>query len=112
MLEKKKLYLKLERNTFYAMFGDYNTGLSITELGRYVRSMNGIKSEFKGSNYGYTAFASRTSQSYIKDELRGNGFNARDFATAGYTTRGVYVDFRMKLDQNNIQRWLGGNANK
>ncbi len=70
---KKKLYLKLERNTFYAMFGDYNTGLSITELGRYVRSMNGIKSEFKGTKYGYTGFASRTSQSYIKDELRGNG---------------------------------------
>jgi len=70
---KKKLYLKLERETFYAMFGDYDTGLSITELGRYVRTMNGIKSEMKKSRYGYTAFASRTSQSYIKDELRGNG---------------------------------------
>ncbi len=70
---QEKLYLKLERSTFYALFGDYDTGLSITELGRYVRTMNGVKSEWKEARYGYTAFASRTSQSYIKDEIRGNG---------------------------------------
>lgn len=70
---KEKLYIKLERNTFYAMYGDYDTGLSITELGRYSRSLNGFKSELKNEKYGYTLFASRTSQSYIKDELRGNG---------------------------------------
>lgn len=68
-----RLYLKLERNQFYAMFGDYNTALSVTELSRYSRTLNGIKSEYKGENAGYNAFASMTSQAYIKDEIPGNG---------------------------------------
>ncbi|MDX8392967.1 MAG: OmpA family protein [Mariprofundales bacterium] len=70
---QQKLYIKLERKTFYALFGDFSTGLSMTELGAYTRSMSGIKSELHEKTYGYNAFVSRTSQSYIKDELRGNG---------------------------------------
>jgi hypothetical protein len=68
-----RLYVKLERNQFYAMFGDYDTGLSLTELSRYSRSMNGVKSEYKGEKMGYNAFASITSQAYVKDEIPGNG---------------------------------------
>ncbi|MES0372350.1 MAG: OmpA family protein [Mariprofundaceae bacterium] len=68
-----KLYLKLERNQFYAMFGDFNTGLSITELSSYSRSLNGIKSEYHGNTFGYNAFAAQTSQTLAKDEIRGDG---------------------------------------
>ena len=31
----EKLYIKIERQQFYAMFGDMNTGLSITELSKF-----------------------------------------------------------------------------
>jgi uncharacterized repeat protein (TIGR01451 family) len=68
-----RLYVKLERKQFYAMFGDYDTGLSVTELSRYSRTLNGIKSEYKGEKASYNAFASVTSQAYIKDEIPGNG---------------------------------------
>jgi len=68
-----RLYVKLERKQFYAMFGDYDTGLTVTELSRYSRSLNGVKSEYKGENLGYNAFATVTSQAYIKDEIPGNG---------------------------------------
>ncbi|MDX8407843.1 MAG: hypothetical protein R8L58_05610, partial [Mariprofundaceae bacterium] len=68
-----KLYLKLERDTFYALFGDFNTGLSVSELSRYSRSMNGLKSEYRGEKLGYVAYASRTSQTLVQDELRGDG---------------------------------------
>ena len=80
-----RLYVKLERRQFYAMFGDYNTGLSVTELSRYSRTMNGVKSEYKGEKIGYNAFASVTSQAYGKDEIPGNG------------TSGVY-----KLSRGNL----------
>ncbi|MDD4928305.1 MAG: hypothetical protein PHP85_03380 [Gallionella sp.] len=80
-----RLYLKLERKQFYAMFGDYDTGLSVTELSRYSRTMNGIKSEYKGEKAAYNAFASVTSQAYGKEEIPGNG------------TSGVY-----KLSRGNL----------
>jgi uncharacterized repeat protein (TIGR01451 family) len=80
-----RLYVKLERKQFYAMFGDYDTGLTVTELSRYSRTVNGVKSEFKGDKMGYNAFASVTPQAYVKDEIQGNG------------TSGVY-----KLSRGNL----------
>ncbi len=80
-----RLYVKLERKQFYAMFGDYDTGLSVTELSRYSRTLNGVKSAYKGDQFGYTAFASQTAQAYLKDEIPGNG------------TSGVY-----KLSRGNL----------
>lgn len=68
-----RLYVKLERRQFYAMFGDYDTGLTVTELSRYSRSLNGVKSEYKGEKAGYNAFATVTAQAYVKDEIPGNG---------------------------------------
>ena len=62
-----------ERNQFNAMFGDYNTGLSVTDLSRYERHLNGFKSEYRGDNVGYTAFASTTNQAFHRDEIQGNG---------------------------------------
>lgn len=69
----RKLYLKIEKTQFYAMFGDFDTGLTVSELGRYSRTLNGFKSEFKSERTGYNAFASMTAQSFRKDEIQGDG---------------------------------------
>ncbi|HEV2212399.1 MAG TPA: hypothetical protein VGS99_03535, partial [Gammaproteobacteria bacterium] len=68
-----KLYVKIERDQFYALFGDYNTGLTVTELSAYDRMFNGVKSAYQGDHFGYTAFAARNDQAYVKDEIQGNG---------------------------------------
>jgi uncharacterized repeat protein (TIGR01451 family) len=68
-----KLYVKIEREQFYAMFGDYNTGLTMTELSRYSRSMTGFKTELQSKNYELNAFASQTDQIYSRDEIPGDG---------------------------------------
>lgn len=70
---QRNIYVKLEKQQFYALFGDYDTGLSVTELARYQRRFNGLKSEFRGKNLGYTAFAAETDQSFNRDEIRGDG---------------------------------------
>ncbi|MCH9694491.1 MAG: OmpA family protein [Gammaproteobacteria bacterium] len=70
---QRKLYVKLERNQFYALFGDYETGMSITDLARYQRRFNGLKSEYRGDTLGYTVFAAETDQSFNRDEIRGDG---------------------------------------
>ncbi len=70
---RKKLYVKLEKNQFYALFGDYSTGLTVTELSRYTRNGTGFKSEYDGDRFSYTAFASSTDKGFVKDEIRGDG---------------------------------------
>lgn len=70
---QRKLYVKLERDQFVALFGDYSTGLSTTELSRYERRFNGLKSEFRGKHIGYTAFAAESDQAFVRDELQGDG---------------------------------------
>ncbi|MBT8136382.1 MAG: OmpA family protein [Gammaproteobacteria bacterium] len=68
-----EIFVKLERGQFYAMFGDYDTGMTVTELSRYDRSFNGFQSEYQGERFGYTAFTARTDQAFVKEELRGDG---------------------------------------
>jgi uncharacterized repeat protein (TIGR01451 family) len=69
----RKLYLKIERRQFYALFGDFDTGLSVTEFSRYSRTVNGLKSEYKGEHFSYNAFATKTAQAYLRDEILGDG---------------------------------------
>ena len=82
----RKLYLKIEKSQWYALFGDFDTGMTVTELARYSRTLNGVKSEFRGQNLSYTAFATQTAQAFVKDELRPDG-------TSGYyrLTRGSII---------------------
>jgi uncharacterized repeat protein (TIGR01451 family) len=69
----RKLYLKLEREQFYAIFGDFETGLAVTELSRYSRTLNGVRTEYAGERFSVNAFAARSEQTFMKDELRGDG---------------------------------------
>ena len=78
-----KLYLKIEKKHFYALFGDYDTGLTVTELSRYSRTLNGLKSEYQGKRLSYNAFAAETAQAYRKDEIRGNGTSGLYRLSAG-----------------------------
>jgi len=70
---QRPLYLKLERKQFYALFGDYTTGLTTTELGKYNRSLNGLHTEFENEYFTFNAFGTDTSQAFVSDEIRGNG---------------------------------------
>ncbi len=70
---QRKLYVKLERQQFVAMFGDYDTGFTLTELTRYSRSLNGFKADFGGDRVSASAFAARTDTGFVRDELPGDG---------------------------------------
>lgn len=69
----RKLYLKIEREQFYALFGDFDTGLTVTELSRYSRRMNGVKAELQTRNVEVNAFGARTDKAYARDEIPGDG---------------------------------------
>ena len=69
----RKLYLRLERPQFYAMFGDIETGISEPQLARYQRALNGGKAEYRGRNVAATAFVADTPYRFRRDEIQGNG---------------------------------------
>lgn len=73
----RDVYIKLERGQFYALFGDMQTDLSKTELSKYVRGLNGFKSELQSEHFDYTVFAAETKQAFVKDEIRGDGTSGR-----------------------------------
>ncbi|MDF1581034.1 MAG: OmpA family protein [Desulfuromonadales bacterium] len=100
-----KLYVKLERAQFYALFGDYSTGLTVTELSRYSRSLNGFKSELQNRYLTWNIFAADTSQNFVKDEIPGDGtsglyrLSRRDIVI---NSEKIVIETRDRFDNNQI----------
>lgn len=69
----RRLYLKLERPQFYALFGDYNTGIDEPELARYNRAYNGVKAEYRNDQLHLQAFGADTPFRFRREEIQGNG---------------------------------------
>ncbi|MFN3586203.1 MAG: hypothetical protein ACK4UT_01755, partial [Moraxellaceae bacterium] len=70
---REKLYLRIEKDAFHALFGDFNTGLTEVELGRYSRMLTGLKAEYHGAHVDASVFVADTAQAHVRDELRGDG---------------------------------------
>jgi uncharacterized repeat protein (TIGR01451 family) len=71
----RRLYLKLERPQFYALFGDYETGIDEPELARYVRAFNGVKAEYRSEQVSATAFAADSPNRHQRVEMQGSGLS-------------------------------------
>ena len=102
---QRKLYVKLERKQFFALFGDFDTGLSFTELSRYERRFNGLKSGFRGQNVGYTVFAAETDQSFVRDELRGDGTSGLYFLSSAPiigNSETIRIEVRDRFDTGHV----------
>jgi len=71
----RKLYVRLERPQFYALFGDFETGMAEPQLTRYVRSFNGVKAQYRSEQVSVSAFASDTPYRHRREEIQGNGLS-------------------------------------
>lgn len=69
----EKLYLRLEREQFFVLFGDYNTDLTVTDLARYQRALTGIQTAYQDEQFKVNAFAAETEQFKQRDEQQANG---------------------------------------
>jgi uncharacterized repeat protein (TIGR01451 family) len=68
-----KLYVRVEKERFYTVFGDYSTDLSKTELSTYLRKFHGIQSVFQGDTVSFSAFVTESTQGFSRDEIQGDG---------------------------------------
>ncbi len=99
----RKLYLKIERRALTALFGDVETGFTITELGRYSRSLTGVKTDYVGHHVAVSAFAADNRETYGRDELRGDGTSgpyrlSRDGLVANSDRLRIEVRDRVRSD--------------
>ncbi len=101
----RKLYLRLERPEFYALFGDYETGINEPVLTRYQRAFNGVKAEYGNERVAATAFVADTPFRHVRQEIQGNGLsgpyalNSRDILP---NSERVVIEVRDRLRSNRI----------
>jgi uncharacterized repeat protein (TIGR01451 family) len=101
----ERLYVKLERRQFTALFGDYETGLTTTVLTRYSRSFTGLRAEYGGERFGFTAFASETDSGFVKDEIFGNGTSGLYRLTARrivVNSDNIHIEVRDRFNSERI----------
>ncbi len=69
----KRLYVRLEKNNFYAMFGDFKTEINGGEFTSYNKNLNGFKSQYRGEKIKATIFASKQNNIHYYEEIRLDG---------------------------------------
>lgn len=79
----RNLYIKLEKNQTYGLFGDYNTDLTGQEFISYNRTLNGLKFGHRDKHWRVSGFSSLTDRRATQIELRGQGLSG--FYNLGYT---------------------------
>jgi uncharacterized repeat protein (TIGR01451 family) len=88
------LYLRVDRDQFYAMYGDFETQLDKSELAEYDRSLTGFKTEYFGERFNFNVFATDTKYAFMRDEIRGDG------------TSGLYQLSNGDIVDNSDEIWI------
>ncbi|WP_258319866.1 hypothetical protein [Qipengyuania flava] len=70
---REKLYVRIETATFYALYGDFETGFDQTRLGRYNRTATGVKAEARLGKVRAQGFAAEIATRFRRDEIQGAG---------------------------------------
>lgn len=104
-LSTDKLYVKLEKNRSYLLYGDYKTDLNDTKLAAYNRSFNGLKYELNTERFKIRSFGSYTSQSQVMDTLPGKGISGYYYLTRRPVIEGserVVIEVRDRYRPDNV----------
>ncbi|MEE4301567.1 MAG: cadherin domain-containing protein [Pseudomonadales bacterium] len=70
---QEKLYLRIERDAFSALFGDVDTRLGEGELTRFSRRLTGVRTEWADQDWELALFGAETETAFVRDEIRGDG---------------------------------------
>lgn len=70
---REKLYVRIETATFFAIYGDFETGFDQTQLTRYSRTATGVKAEARLGAVNTRGFAAKIGSRFRRDEIQGNG---------------------------------------
>ena len=98
-------YVKLEKNTFQTLFGDYDTDLNDTTLARYNRRLSGLSTLYEGKSVSFSGFAAETNQGFTRDEFAADGTSGPFTLTAAPLVRNsdaIFVETRDRFRPDEI----------
>ena len=72
---RDKLYVRIETEAFYAIYGDILTGFDQTQLARYERAVTGFQAEGRFGKFHVQVFAAETDTRFRRDEIQGGGIS-------------------------------------
>ncbi len=103
---KNRLFLKVEKDLSYLMFGDYTTNIgSDLEFNRYNRTFNGLDLNLqKDKDYRIQSFITKNGQEQLKEEFQGKGISGPYFfknPVRPYSER-VWIETRDRYNPNII----------
>ncbi|MEM6412479.1 MAG: hypothetical protein AAF683_13185, partial [Pseudomonadota bacterium] len=99
------LYVKLEKGTFQLLFGDYDTDLGDTVLGRYNRRLSGLRSVYETEKASFSAFVADTNQGFTRDEIAADGTSGPYILTSAPLIRNserIFVETRNRFRPDEI----------
>jgi len=70
-----KLYVRIESSKVRAMFGDFATSFDHTQLGRYQRTMTGVKAEASFGALRTEGYAAKVATTHRRDQIPGGGIS-------------------------------------
>lgn len=97
---RSDLYVALEKDNDYYLYGDFNTAFQGTELAAYNRTLNGFKGTKQTDRYLVTVIGALTNQTLVRDEIQGQGISGYYFLSASPIRVGserVYLEVRDRL---------------
>jgi hypothetical protein len=72
---RDKIYVRVESSTFYALYGDFETGFDQTYFASYQRTATGVKAEALLGQVQASGFAARVGSRHRRDEFQGAGLS-------------------------------------
>jgi uncharacterized repeat protein (TIGR01451 family) len=70
-----KLYVRIESAKVRALFGDFDTGFDHSQLGRYQRTMTGVKAEARAGKLRAEGYAAKVATTHRRDQIPGGGIS-------------------------------------
>lgn len=104
-LSRENLYVKLEKDKSYLLYGDYRTELTETRLSAYSRSFNGLKFEVNTDQFRLRSFGAHTDQSQVVDTIPGKGISGLYYLNSDQIIDGserITIEIRDRLQPDRI----------
>jgi uncharacterized repeat protein (TIGR01451 family) len=79
-----KLFVKIERDRSYIMWGDFDTDIVEPEFAQYRRTFNGVKAHIDTKYLEVKGFGSPSDQVIVQDEIRGKGISGYYYLSHGH----------------------------
>ena len=101
---RKKLYLKIEKNRFSALFGDFSTDFNGGEFTNYNRSYTGLKVKYIGDNISLVSFIAKSDKVHKFDTIKPDGTTGDYYLSAKDVIKGSLKVKLVTRDKEHLDR--------